>query len=203
VLVGGRTAWVELTRGPWRPIPPIVPAASGIQGKEIVVAIKRNSGREIGPKPLLLDRARRARLVPVRRAPLYRRAVKPTLFLAVVLSVGGIAAYRLASGTDTTRLIQAAPQWMQNILPQPSAETQSASPTTQPSTVTVPPPSKPPFRVPDFSNPAPPVQPVQVPLESGSISARPVLPTDAWSVLTAPPEAPPPTSAAQSPTTQP
>ncbi|MFN4244327.1 MAG: hypothetical protein ACK4PI_13955 [Tepidisphaerales bacterium] len=78
--------------------------------------VKRNAGKDVTPKPLLLDRARKARPVPVKRAPLYKRAAKPTLALAVFFGVGGVLAYRGLAHVDTTRLLNAAPA-LRYILP--------------------------------------------------------------------------------------
>lgn len=83
--------------------------------------VKRNAGKDIGPRPLLLDRARKVKPVRVRRAPLYKRMAKPTLALAVILGVGGVVVYRGVSGVDTTRVIQAAP-WLKGYLPSGSEE---------------------------------------------------------------------------------
>lgn len=78
--------------------------------------VKRHAGKDVSPKPLLLDRARKARPVPVKRAPLYKRAVKPTLALAIFFGVGGVLTYRLLGTVDTTKVLQAAP-FLRYVLP--------------------------------------------------------------------------------------
>lgn len=101
------------------------------------MAVKRNAGKDIGPRPLLLDRARKVKPVPVRRAPLYKRMAKPTLALAVMAGVGGVVVYRGLSGVDTARVIQAAP-WLKGYLPE-VVEEKVTRPVAVPAGVVLPP----------------------------------------------------------------
>jgi hypothetical protein len=129
------------------------------------VPVKRNAGKEVGPKPLLLDRAARSRVVPVRRAPWHRRALKPTVALAVLVSVGSIVAYRMVSSVDTAGLLHAAPSWLQGYLPDRTPETQT--PPTPASRTAL--PERPPLTLPDFVRTDSPVR-----TESTPPATRPV-----------------------------
>lgn len=151
--------------------------------------VKRNHGRMLGPRPLLLDRAKKARPVRVNRK---RRFPVRSLTFALLLAVGGVFAYRNTSPNSLTTLLKA-------------AQGSQAAPATQPSVKSI----LPPINMPSFlqEDPHPTLQPTPStpkrpeplsPPAPGPSSSTPTthpaishLP-DAWNVLTTPGTQPPP-----------